>query len=162
MAAVQVMMRGRRPALRKYGTAAALALMTLVLPSCAGPSSPGPALPAPSAPAAGADAGQLQIMQVRVGNAVPAEGALAFVGIERATGAPVIQRRLPASGKLALRLDPGAYRLASWPRVCDANCGDLDPPSSRCSRPVTVRRHEQLIAVIRVNFAAGCVIALRR
>jgi hypothetical protein len=156
------MMSGRRPALRRYGTAAALALMTLVLPACAAHSSPGPALRTPSAPAAGADAAQLQIMQVRVGNAVPMEGAIAFIRIERATGAPVIDRRLPGSGKLALWLEPGAYRLASWQRFCDANCGNLDPPSSRCVRPVTVRRHEQLVAIIRVNFAAGCVIALHR
>ena len=58
----------------RFGTAAAPALMTLVLPACAGHSSPGPALRTPSAPAAGADAAQLRIMRVRVGNAVPTEG----------------------------------------------------------------------------------------
>ena len=90
------------------------------------------------------------------------EGALAFIRIERATGAAVIDRQLPGSGKLALSLDPGAYRLASWQRLCDANCGNLDPASSRCARLVTMHRHEQLLAIIRVNFRAGCVITLRR
>jgi hypothetical protein len=28
---------------------------------------------------------------------------------------------------LALKLDPGAYRLISWQRTCDPNCGNLDP-----------------------------------
>ena len=101
-------------------------------------------------------------MQVRVGNAVPMEGALAVIRIERATGAAVIERRLPGRGTLALRLDPGAYRLASWQRACDANCGHLDPASSRCTRLVTVRQHGQLQAIIRVNFTTGCVMALRR
>ena len=137
---MRVTMSGRRPALRGRGGAAALALMTLILPSCAGLPGPGPASRAPSGPAAGADSGQLQIMQVRVGNAVPMEGALAVISIERATGAVIIERQLPGSGKLALRLDPGTYRLASWQRVCDANCGQLDPASNRCARLVTVRR----------------------
>ena len=90
------------------------------------------------------------------------EGALAVISIERATGAMIIERQLPGSGKLALRLDPGTYRLASWQRVCDANCGQLDPASNRCARLVTVRGHDQLLAIIRVSFTAGCVIALRR
>ena len=127
---MRVTMSGRRPAWRGRGGAAALALMPLVLPSCAGLPGAGPASRAPPGRVAGADAGQLQIMQVRAGHAVPMEGAVAVIRIERATGAAVIERQLPGRGKLALRLDPGAYRLASWPRECDANCGHLDRPAA--------------------------------
>jgi hypothetical protein len=97
-----------------------------------------------------------------VGNAIPVEGALSYIRIERAAGGTLIGRQLPDSGKLRLKLDPGAYRLVSWQRTCDANCGNLDPPSSRCARPFTVRRGEPLEATIRVNFASSCVIVLRR
>jgi hypothetical protein len=145
-----------RPALRRCGSAAALAFMTLILASCAGGSTPGPA------GAAGADAGQLRITQVRVGNAVPVEGAFSYIRIERGTGGTLIERQLPDSGKLRLKLHPGAYRLVSWQRTCDANCGNLDPPSSRCARPFTVRQREPLEATIRVNFESTCVIVLRR
>jgi hypothetical protein len=161
VAAVQAGMSCWRPALRRCGSAAALASMTLILASCAGESTPGPAGAAGPA-AAAADAGQLRITQVRVGNGIPVEGALSYIRIERATGGTLIGRQLPDSGKLSLKLDPGAYRLVSWQRTCDANCGNLDPPSSRCARPFTVRRREPLEATIRVNFASSCVIVLRR
>jgi len=65
-------------------------------------------------------------------------------------------------GKLTLTVRPGAYRLLSWQRICDANCGHLDPPSSQCARPVTVREGEQLHAVIEVDFVSRCQIVLRR
>jgi hypothetical protein len=58
-------------------------------------------------------------------------------------------------------MPPGAYRLVSWQRICDGNCGNLDPPSQQCARPFTLRPGEQLTAAIRVNFASGCVIVLR-
>jgi hypothetical protein len=75
----------------------------------------------------------------------------------------VTQRQLPGSGKLTLQVQPGAYRLVSWQRLCDGNCGTLDPPSQHCARLITLRPGDQLTAAIRVNFASsGCVIVLRR
>jgi len=153
---MQVLMACRRPTLRHRGRAAALASMTLVLASCAAQATQGPAATAPAQP------GQLRIIQVRVGAAVPTEGALSYIRLERATGATVTKRQLPGSGKLTLQAQPGAYRLLSWQRICDANCGTLDPPSQHCARPFTLRPGDQPTAAIRVNFASGCVIVLRR
>ena len=34
----------------------------------------------------------------------------------------------------AVALAPGRYRLQSWQRDCDGNCGRLGPPTDRCSR----------------------------
>jgi hypothetical protein len=76
-------------------------------------------------------------------------------------GATLLTRRLPGSQKLMLRLKPGAYRLVSWQRTCDANCGDLDPPSDRCARPFTIKPHQELAVTIQVDFASGCVIDRR-
>jgi len=152
---MQVLMACQRPILRRHGWPAALAVMTMVLASCAAQAAPGPGATAP------APAGQLRIIQVRVGNAVPVEGALSYIRLKRAAGATVTERQLPGSGKLTLRVQPGAYRLVSWQRICDGNCGSLDPPSQQCARPFTLRPGVQLTATIRVNFAAGCVIVLR-
>jgi hypothetical protein len=57
---------------------------------------------------------------------------------------------------------PGTYRLLSWQRTCDANCGHLDPPSDQCALPFTLRKGEQLQTVIKVDYAAcRCLIVLR-
>jgi len=149
-----VLMACQRRMLRRRGCAVMLASITVLLASCAAQATPDSAATAP------AQAGQLHIRQVTVGNALPAEGALSYIRVERATGATVTERQLPGSHKLTLQLAPGAYRLVSWQRVCDGNCGSLDPPSQRCARPFTLRQGGQLAATIRVNFAAGCAIVL--
>ena len=153
---MRVPMAGQWPTRRRRGRAAMLASMALVLASCAAQATPDPAA------TASAHAGRLRILQVMVGNAVPIEGALSYIRLERATGATVTERQLPGSGQLTLRVPPGGYRLLSWQRICDGNCGNLDPPSQQCARPDTLRSAEQLTAAIRVNFASGCVIVLRR
>jgi hypothetical protein len=104
----------------------------------------------------------LAIRQVRVGDTIPIEGAVSFIRVKRPSGTVVLTRRLPASDRLTLRLRPGRYRLVSWQRTCDANCGTLDPPSDRCSRALTLRPGARLHATIRINFATGCVIRLHR
>ena len=140
----------RWAAIRRCVGAAMLILVPLSLGACTAQASPGPA--------ATAGAVQLRITQVRVGDAVPIEGALSYIRIERADGATVTERRLPDSGKLTLAVPPGAYRLLSWQRTCDANCGHLDPPSSQCARPFTLRQGQPLRATIEVDFASGCMI----
>jgi hypothetical protein len=95
-----------------------------------------------------------------IGSAVPIEGALSYLRVERAGGVTLAERQLPGSHKLTLAVQPGAYRLVSWQRICDANCGNLDPPSNQCARSFTLRPGERLQAAIRVNFVSGCVIAL--
>jgi hypothetical protein len=135
--------------------AAVLMMMTLALASCAGHSGP-----APTAAEAPQAAGQLRITQIRVGDAIPTEGALSYIRVESPAGATLAARQLPDSGKLMLRLKPGAYRLVSWQRTCDANCGNLDPPSDRCTRPFSVTAHQEVDVTIRVDFASGCVIVL--
>jgi hypothetical protein len=47
-------------------------------------------------------AGQLRITQVTVGGALPAEGALSYIPVERANGATVTERQLQGRGKLTL------------------------------------------------------------
>lgn len=160
---MRVSATGWLPAFRRCARAAALALATLILASCAGHSSPGPTATTGPAAVPGPDAGRLRITQVRVGNAVPIEGTLSYIRIERASGVTLVERQLPAGQGLTVKLNPGVYQLASWQRTCDANCGHLDPPSNRCAQPFTVKQHEHLKATIRVDFGSpGCVIVLER
>jgi hypothetical protein len=105
--------------------------------------------------------GHLMIRKIRVGDAIPTEGAVTFIRVKRPSGRVVLTRRLPSSERLRLPLRPGRYRLVSWQRTCDANCGTLDPPTDRCARPLTLRAGQRLRATIRVNYATGCVIRLR-
>jgi hypothetical protein len=135
--------------------AVVLMIMTLGLASCAGHPDPGPTAAGPPK-----DAGQLKISQVTVGHVFPTEGARSYIRIESLAGAAPVTRQLPGSQKLVLPLKPGAYRLVSWQRTCDGNCGHLDPPSDQCARRFTVRPHQKVGVTIRVNFASGCVIAM--
>jgi hypothetical protein len=107
-------------------------------------------------------AGHLAIRKIRVGNTIPIEGAVTFIRVKRPSGRVVLTRRLPVSDRLTLPLRPGRYRLVTWQRFCDANCGTLDPPTDFCARSLTVAAGERLKATIRVNYAVGCVIRLRR
>ena len=108
-------------------------------------------------------AGHLVIREVLVGHSLFVEGSVGFVRIERPSGRKVLTRRLPLDDpRITVPLRPGRYRLKSWQRPCDANCGTLDPPTDRCSRMLTIRPGERLRAIIRLNPATGCVIRLRR
>ena len=146
----------RRATIHRCGRAAALVLVPLLLGACTAQASPGPAATAGAA----AGTAQLWITQVRVSASLPIEGSLSYVRLER-TGGTTVTERLPDSGKLTLTVRPGGYRLVSWQRICDANCGNLDPPSNRCARPFTLRKGEQLQAVIRLDWeSSGCAIVL--
>jgi hypothetical protein len=142
-----------------------LALLALASPlhaSCGGQARP--AATSQATAAANSGPSHLQITQLTVENAFPVEGALSYVQVERANGAVPVTRQLSGK-KLVIKVDPGRYRLASWQRICDANCGNLDPPSNRCEGIFSVREGELLQVTIRVNFAStatSCLIDLRR
>src|SRR5215467_3214967 len=108
---------------------------------------------------------QLHVRQVvPPGSPRPDEGWIPYNRLVRPDGSAVVQRRLNRTKwplYADVRLSPGRYRLVSWQRICDANCGNLDPPSDRCARPFTLRKGDRLQAVIRLDWASpGCVIVL--
>ena len=138
-------------------TAAALAAGSFAAQASARPPVRSAAHAAPARPA-----GHLAIRKIRVGDAIPIEGAITFIRVKRPSGRVVLTRRLPASDRRTLPLPAGRYRLVSWQRLCDGNCGTLDPPSDRCARSLTIVAGQRLRATIRVNYAVGCVIRLRR
>ena len=58
-----------------------------------------------------------------------------------------------------LRLDPGAYRLVSFQRPCDGNCGIVDPPTDRCSGDIDAKADARVEATVRLSPGDGCTIA---
>lgn len=147
------------PGRRRRGWAAVLALLALILVSCAACTHRGTTVGGPGVygkPPQGA--ANVKITQLTVGDVFPTEGSVTFVQLTTPAGATLLTKQLPSSQKLTLPLNPGTYRLVTWQRTCDANCGNLDPPSDRCARPITVTPNQQLNVTIRVNFASGCVI----
>jgi hypothetical protein len=86
------------------------------------------------------------------------EGAIYYLRTERLGRA--VTRKLGAT--TTIRLAPGRYRLRSWARPCDGNCGYLDPPTDRCSAGVRVRAGRTTRIRITARAGAPCRIALLR
>jgi hypothetical protein len=109
---------------------------------------------------AGPDPVSLRIAQVAVGGGVPIEGAFSYLRIDRADGGTVAEGRLPGRSRVMLRLPAGQYQLHSWQRICDGNCGHLDPPSARCLRTFTLHRGHPRRVTIQVRFPSSCEVVL--
>jgi hypothetical protein len=95
------------------------------------------------------------------------EGSYSYVRVERPDGEDVLKERLgnerecsesECVSEIVLRLAPGEYRLASFQRPCDGNCGFLDPPTDRCDRLIEVRAGAAQNVVVTVHPGDGCVI----
>jgi hypothetical protein len=103
---------------------------------------------------------RLHVQQVIApGSPLPIEGSIPFIRVSRADGSTVVRRRLNVTTRTPtadVRLAPGRYRLQSWQRICDGNCGYLDPPSDRCARWFRIHRAQTLKATITVAFGSGC------
>jgi zinc D-Ala-D-Ala dipeptidase len=90
-------------------------------------------------PAAGAAApGTLDYRQkLDSSRGVYTEGSISFVRVRDASGDTVVRRRTAAPRfRMIRKLPPGRYRVVSYQRPCDGNCGLLDPPVDRCARRV--------------------------
>jgi hypothetical protein len=110
---------------------------------------------------AGTSHGILTVRTVHVrGSPMYIEGAVTFVAVERRHGRTIVQQRIDK--RLRLSLAAGRYRLRSWVRPCDGNCGYLDPPADRCSQPFSIRRGQRVVATIRIRDASPCRISFRR
>jgi len=57
-----------------------------------------------------------------------------------------------------LRLEPGSYRVISFQRPCDGNCGYLDSPTDKCSRKIEAKADGLIEATVRLSPGEGCTI----
>ena len=103
----------------------------------------------------------LRITEKFVGAQFYIEGSIGYVRIRSKAGRLVASNTF-AGGRRELRfkLRPGVYRLVSFQRPCDGNCGYLDPPTDRCSRLIRIRRMESLSVRIEISPGNGCTIRL--
>lgn len=128
----------------------AFAALLLCAPGCGG-----------KAPVSGGSA-RLHVEQlVADGSPLPIEGAYHYVRLAGDSGS--VERRLSdeRTPKATLALPAGHYRLESWQRTCDGNCGTLDPPSDRCSGEFDLDPEQRLGATITVTYGSGCRIEFR-
>jgi hypothetical protein len=94
------------------------------------------------------------------GGPIYIEGALSFVAVDKRPCRTIVTKQVRK--RLVLRLAAGRYRLRSWVRPCDGNCGTLDAPTDRCARPFTLARGQTLVATIRQRPTTRCSITFRR
>ena len=90
---------------------------------------------------------------------VPIEGYVNFFRLRDGSGRLILRRR---SFHLTRRLAPGRYRLTSYQRTCNGNCGQLGSPGPRCSRRFRVGSRELVRLRLIVNYSTGCRFVRRR
>ncbi len=115
--------------------------------------------------AAGAAPGTLDYRQkLDSSRGVYVEGSISFVRVRvrDASGDTVVRRRTAAARfRMVRKLPPGRYRVISYQRPCDGNCGFLDPPADRCARRVRVRSGGLTSVRVTVRPGRGCTMSRR-
>jgi hypothetical protein len=102
----------------------------------------------------------LHVRQEWVGDALYVEGSYSYLRVEN-DEKTVAEVRLKGmrTPEATLRLDPGAYRLVSFQRPCDGNCGVLDPPTDQCGGEIDAKAGGHVEATLRLSPGDGCTIA---
>jgi D-alanyl-D-alanine dipeptidase len=90
------------------------------------------------------------------------EGSVSYVRVRGVRGKPVVSRRVRRPRfRMQRRLGSGRYRVISYQRPCDGNCGFLDPPTDRCSRPVRILSDGLTQVSVRVRPGRRCTMTRR-
>ena len=90
------------------------------------------------------------------------EGSFSYVRVRDASGRVVFEREYRGRSRFRLRrpLPEGAYRVRSFQRPCQGNCGVLDPPIDSCSRPLQVLPRGRTLVRVTVRPGRGCSIGV--
>jgi hypothetical protein len=86
------------------------------------------------------------------------EGATGYLQVRSEDGRLIEEAQGPAGAGVRLRLElpSGTYRVVSYLRPCDGNCGYLDAPTGRCVATVGVAAGLVTRAVALVKPTEGC------
>ena len=88
------------------------------------------------------------------------EGSISYVRVRGIRGKLVVAKR---SGRprfrMQRRLSPGRYRVISYQRPCDGNCGTLDPPTDRCAREIRILSGGLTEVAVRVRPGRRCTMS---
>ena len=114
---------------------------------------------------AGADAapGTLDLRQsLDRSHGLYVEGSFSYVRVRGVRGKLVVAKRANrARFRMQRRLAPGRYKVISYQRPCDGNCGTLDPPTDRCARHVHVLSGGLTEVAVRVRPGRRCRMSRR-
>ena len=114
---------------------------------------------------AGADAapGTLDLRQsLDRSHGLYVEGSFSYVRVRGVRGKLVVAKRVNrARFRMQRRLAPGRYKVISYQRPCDGNCGTLDPPTDRCARHVHVLSGGLTEVAVRVRPGRRCRMSRR-
>ena len=143
-----------------------IALASLTVAACDGSEATGPGEPTEPG------AASVRVRQLYdISGGVYVEGAYSYVRVDELDGDTVVEKKLDDPTQrddrtfvstAALSLDPGTYRLVSYQRPCEGNCGYLDPPTDRCAREIVVEAGTPLAVTINLRPGAGCTIETAR
>ena len=90
------------------------------------------------------------------------EGSVSHVRVRGIRGALVVGRRVRKPRfRMQRSLLPGVYRLISYQRPCQGNCGTLDPPTDRCAGRVRILSGGLTDVAIRVRPGRSCTMSRR-
>jgi D-alanyl-D-alanine dipeptidase len=90
------------------------------------------------------------------------EGSISYVRVRTSGGRQVVGRRVHKPRfRMQRRLAPGRYRVISYQRPCEGNCGVLDPPTDRCARPIRILSGGLTEVAVRVRPGRGCRMSRR-
>jgi D-alanyl-D-alanine dipeptidase len=110
----------------------------------------------PAAAGAQAPRGMLDVSQrFDFSGGVYVEGSVSYLRVRNARRV-VFERSRRGELGARLRLRAGRYRVTSFQRPCEGNCGLLDPPTDRCSRRVRVFAGEPTTVRIVTRPGRGC------
>jgi zinc D-Ala-D-Ala dipeptidase len=89
------------------------------------------------------------------------EGSVSHVRVRDTDGRVVLERTYRVRPRFRLRhpLPQGIYRVRSFQRPCDGNCGTLDPPTDSCSRRFRILPRGRTAVRVTVRPGRGCRIA---
>jgi D-alanyl-D-alanine dipeptidase len=83
------------------------------------------------------------------------EGSISYLRV-RKRGRVVFERSAMGEARFRRRFRAGLYRVVSFQRPCDGNCGVLDPPTDRCSRRVRVFAGQRTRVRVVTRPGRGC------
>jgi hypothetical protein len=86
---------------------------------------------------------------------VSIEGEVTMVRLTTDDGTVIADHRLPRDGRVVHHaLSPGDYQVDGYYRVCDGNCGYLDPPEPLCSTQVSLVADKTYL--VEIGVISGC------
>lgn len=149
----------RRSAVMRLALVLAI-MLAAVAAGCGAASDRAPADRAASGP------GRLTVVHERPSPPRYIEGSVSHLKLVRADTGEVIDdgplSADPVAPMYTRELPAARYRLVSFQRPCEGNCGMLDPPTDRCERTIDVGPGEALEATVVLPRSGGCSIELVR